>query len=154
MFDLAYVEQPVAAGDWELIARVADSSCVPMMLDESIVSADDVERVCSFGGQVLAHLKLVKLGGIVPLMEAARQARRRRHALHDRPDERRRGRDGCGAPLHVRDVPAFAELYGADGLIDDPARGISYREGAVEADPAPGLGVELRRGQNTSNLGD
>jgi L-alanine-DL-glutamate epimerase-like enolase superfamily enzyme len=142
-FDLAYVEQPVAAGDWELIARVAESSRVPMMLDESIVSADDVERVCGFGGQVLAHLKLVKLGGIVPLMEAARKLAAAGASFM--VGQMNEGAAATAAALHCTcaTCPVFAELYGADGLDDDPVRGISYREGAVKADPGPGLGVNF-----------
>ncbi len=37
--------------------------------------------------------------------------------------------------------PAFAELYGADGLIDDPASGVSYAAGTVHTSHAAGLGV-------------
>ena len=38
-------------------------------------------------------------------------------------------------------TPSFAELYGADGLVDDPVSGVSYTAGAVHAERAPGLGV-------------
>jgi hypothetical protein len=38
-------------------------------------------------------------------------------------------------------MPEFAELYGADGLVDDPVSGISYTAGAVHAERVPGLGV-------------
>ena len=39
--------------------------------------------------------------------------------------------------------PQFAELYGADGLIDDPVSGITYRDGCVEVPRVPGLGVSF-----------
>ena len=39
--------------------------------------------------------------------------------------------------------PAHAELYGADGLIDDPVRGVSYANGTIRVEPTPGLGVQI-----------
>ena len=53
------------------------------------------------------------------------------------------GGAATAATLHVACAtsPAFAELYGADGLIDDPVSGISYDNGTVRANDAPGFGV-------------
>ena len=142
-FDLVYVEQPVAAGDWELIARIAAASPIPVMLDESIASLADVERVCGFGGRVLAHLKLVKLGGIRPVREAARQLGGA--GVPFMIGQMNEGSAATAAALHCACAtrPAFAELYGADGLADDPVHGVSYRDGAVGTDAAPGLGVSF-----------
>jgi L-alanine-DL-glutamate epimerase-like enolase superfamily enzyme len=142
-FDLAYIEQPVAAGDWELIARIAAASQVPIMLDESIVSMGDVERICGFGGRILAHLKLVKFGGIAPVMEAARKL-----AAAGVPfmiGQMNEGAAATAVALHCVCAarPVFAELYGADGLADDPVRGIGYREGVVEVAEGAGLGVKF-----------
>jgi L-alanine-DL-glutamate epimerase-like enolase superfamily enzyme len=140
-FDLAYVEQPVPAGDWGLIKRLAAVSPVPLMLDEGLASALDVERVCGFGGRVLAHLKLVKFGGIAPLMTAARELRAARVPFMI--GQMNEGGAATAAALHCACAarPAFAELYGADGLANDPTRGISYCGGEVQADGGPGLGV-------------
>ena len=140
-FDLAYVEQPVRAGDWRLTEHLAASSPVPIMLDESIAAATDVERVCGLGGRVLAHLKLVKLGGIAPVMDAARKLGAA--AVPFMIGQMNEGAAATAAALHCACAarPAFAELYGADGLVDDPAHGIVYRDGAVAADAGPGLGV-------------
>ncbi len=53
------------------------------------------------------------------------------------------GAAATAAALHVACAtsPDFAELYGADGLIDDPASGVSYAAGTVRASHASGLGV-------------
>jgi L-alanine-DL-glutamate epimerase-like enolase superfamily enzyme len=140
-FDLAYVEQPIPAGDWDLIKRLVAASPVPIMLDESLASALDLERVCGFGGRVLAHLKLVKLGGIAPVMTAIRKLRAARVPFMI--GQMNEGAAATAAALHCACAarPAFAELYGADGLANDPTRGISYRNGAVRAEGGPGLGV-------------
>ena len=113
---LAYVEQPVAPGDWSVIDRLAAQSPVPMMLDESVATSDDIARICGYGGRVYAHLKLVKLGGIAPTMRAAREL-----SDADVPfmiGQMNEGAAATAAALHVACAtsPAFAELYGADGL--------------------------------------
>jgi hypothetical protein len=46
-------------------------------------------------------------------------------------------------------TPAHAELYGADGLVDDPASGIAYHDGAVSVPGSPGLGVVFNPGKAT-----
>ncbi len=43
--------------------------------------------------------------------------------------------------------PAFAELYGADGLVDDPAAGLAYADGRLILADAPGLGVSFDPGR-------
>jgi L-alanine-DL-glutamate epimerase-like enolase superfamily enzyme len=140
-YDLAYVEQPVPPGDWAAVDHLADRSPIPVMLDESVATPDDVTRICAYGGRVLAHLKLVKLGGIAPTVAAARK-------LSDAGvpfmiGQMNEGAAATAAALHVACAtqPAFAELYGADGLVDDPASGVSYSAGAVRVDHAPGLGI-------------
>jgi L-alanine-DL-glutamate epimerase-like enolase superfamily enzyme len=140
-FDLAYIEQPIAAGDWSAIERLARQSPIAIMLDESVASAGDVARICGLGGKVLAHLKLVKLGGIAPTIAAARDL-----AAAGVPfmiGQMNEGGAATAAALHVASAtsPAFAELYGADGLIDDPAGGVVYADGAVAAVQGPGLGI-------------
>ncbi len=141
VYDLAYVEQPVPPGDWEAVDRLAERSPLPVMLDEGVATRDDIARICSYGGRVLAHLKLVKLGGIAPTVAAARHL-----AAAGIPfmiGQMNEGAAATAAALHVACAtsPAFAELYGADGLIDDPVSGVSYTSGTVRAGHASGLGV-------------
>jgi L-Ala-D/L-Glu epimerase len=139
---VAYVEQPVAAGDWDAIARLAQDSPLPLMLDESVQSDADVRRICAPGGaRLAAHLKLVKLGGIAATVAAARQL-----AVAGVPfmiGQMNEGGAATAAALHVASAtrPGWAELYGADGLHDDPVSGLIYQRGAVSSADAPGLGV-------------
>jgi L-alanine-DL-glutamate epimerase-like enolase superfamily enzyme len=141
---VAYVEQPVAAGDWDAIEHLAQSSPLPIMLDESVQSHADVGRICSLGGTKLAaHLKLVKLGGIAATVAAAR-----RLAVAGVPfmiGQMNEGGAATAAALHVACAtrPGWAELYGADGLYDDPVSGLVYEHGAASSTDAPGLGVTL-----------
>jgi len=141
IYDLAYVEQPVPPGDWTAVDRLAEQSPLPVMLDESVATQDDIARICTYGGRVLAHLKLVKLGGIAPTMAAAR--RLSGAGVPFMIGQMNEGGAATAAALHIACAtsPAFAELYGADGLIDDPVSGVSYMAGTVHTDHAPGLGV-------------
>jgi L-alanine-DL-glutamate epimerase-like enolase superfamily enzyme len=140
-YDLAYVEQPVPPGDWSAVDYLADRSPLPVMLDESVATPNDIARICSYGGRVLAHLKLVKLGGIAPTMAAAR--RLSAAGIPFMIGQMNEGAAATAAALHVACAtsPAFAELYGADGLIDDPVSGVSYGAGTVHTSHASGLGV-------------
>jgi L-alanine-DL-glutamate epimerase-like enolase superfamily enzyme len=140
-YDLAYVEQPVPSGDWAAVDHLANRSPLPVMLDESVATPDDIARICAYGGRIFAHLKLVKLGGIAPTMAAAR--RLSGAGIPFMIGQMNEGAAATAAALHVACAtsPAFAELYGADGLIDDPVSGVSYMAGAVYADHASGLGV-------------
>jgi L-alanine-DL-glutamate epimerase-like enolase superfamily enzyme len=138
---LAYVEQPIAPGDWHAIADLAEASPIRIMLDESAAGIEDIDRICRLKGSVSAHLKLVKLGGVRAALAAARQ-------LSDASvpfmiGQMNEGGAATAAALHVAVVsrPSFAELYGADGLIDDPVSGLTYHDGCVEVDARPGLGV-------------
>ena len=142
-FDISYIEQPIAPGDWAAIDRLAARSPIPVMLDESVGTLADVSRICGYAGRILAHLKLVKLGGIAPTMAAARQLSAARVPFMI--GQMNEGAVATAAALHVACAarPAFAELYGADGLIDDPASGLSYSNGAVQAPNTPGLGVDF-----------
>jgi L-alanine-DL-glutamate epimerase-like enolase superfamily enzyme len=142
-FDLAYAEQPIAAGNWEAALRLADASPVPIMLDESLISPDDIDRVIETRGKLWAHLKIIKLGGVTPTISCAR-----RLAAAEVPfmiGQMNEGAAATAAAFHctITTNPAHAELYGADRLIDDPVQGVSYANGTVRVERAHGLGVQI-----------
>jgi L-alanine-DL-glutamate epimerase-like enolase superfamily enzyme len=139
-FALAYVEQPVAP-DWTAVSAVAARSPIPIMLDESVGSQADVDEVIRAGGRLWAHLKLVKMGGIGPTVSAAR--RLSAAGVPFMIGQMNEGTVPTAAAGHVAAAvrPAFAELYGADGLVDDPAAGLAYADGRLILADAAGLGV-------------
>lgn len=142
-FDLAYIEQPVPTGDWTRLARVIDTSPAPIMLDESAASLEAVRDIVSSRLGVWLHLKIPKLGGITPLLEAA--ALLNDNAIPFMVGQMNEGGAATAAAVHCVQAtrPRFAELYGADGLVDDPVRGVLYGQGTVEVANTPGLGVTL-----------
>lgn len=62
------LEQPCAAADWDAAAAVAKVKSVPLMLDESIYDLEDIRRAASIGAD-LVKLKLMKMGGLRPLID-------------------------------------------------------------------------------------
>ncbi|MGI4856414.1 MAG: mandelate racemase/muconate lactonizing enzyme family protein [Janthinobacterium lividum] len=139
-----YVEQPIAAGDWQALAHLLDDAPLIVMLDESLQSSADIGRLCALAGApVAAHLKLVKLGGIAATIDAAR--RLQAVGIPLMIGQMNEGAAATAAALHVccATAPRWAELYGADGLCDDPVSGLSYGVGTVQVDDPRGLGVDF-----------
>lgn len=142
-FGLAYLEQPLPAGEEEASGRLAAECGLPIMLDESVASAADVDRVVAAGGRLWAHLKLVKLGGIAATMAAA--GRLKAAGVPVMIGQMNEGAGATAAALHAAcaAAPAFAELYGADGLLADPVSGLAYRAGTVASTGSAGLGISF-----------
>ncbi len=138
---LDYVEQPVAAGDWEAIGRVSRGAALPVMLDESLCDAAAVDTLLRTRAASMAHLKLAKLGGLDRLMAAGRR-------LHDAAIPVMVGQMNEGTVSTLAAAHAAValgaehhELYGADGLRDDPAGPLRYADGHLHLPPGPGLGL-------------
>jgi L-alanine-DL-glutamate epimerase-like enolase superfamily enzyme len=69
------LEQTSPAGDWEAAEAVAKISTVPMMLDESIYTLDDVEHAAELGAASYIKFKLMKAGGCEKLARALNRIR-------------------------------------------------------------------------------
>lgn len=131
------VEQPVAPGDPEGLARLAARSPLPVVADEDAVSFEDARRLA---GRVHGiNVKLAKCGGpgaalrIAALMAGS-------------------GTDlmlGCLAAsslgiapaVHLADRARWTDLDGHLLLAHDPWTGIGGGDGTVRASARPGLGV-------------
>lgn len=145
--DIRYMEQPIAPGDADHphygYAALARSSPIPLMLDESMSSEADLQRIIALEGKVWAHIKLVKMGGIGPAFHAAR--RLSNAGVPFMVGQMNEGAAATAAALHVACAshPAHAELYGADGLGNDPVSGLFYHQGRVSSPNSYGLGVSF-----------
>lgn len=140
---LDYVEQPTPPGDWVSFAAVQARTGIPVMADEGLKSASDHAALMRLGRPFLAHLKLPKSGGPRALVAQAK-------ALADAGIGLMVGQMNEGALATAATVqtalavrPAHAELYGAYGIADDPADGLSYRNGAAHLAHGTGFGVRL-----------
>ena len=142
-FGLDHVEQPLARDDWRGLDTLVEDVDTPIMLDEGVDSVAAVDRVTGYGGRVWAHLKLVKLGGIAPVLEAAK--RLHAHRVPFMLGQMNEGAAATAAAVHTAMAARapMAELYGADGLTDDPVAGLRYERGHACVEEGPGLGTSL-----------
>jgi muconate cycloisomerase len=70
---IAFVEQPVAAGDLEGMHEVR-SLGLPVVADEAVYSADDVLRIARAGAADVVSIYVGKSSGLEQAVEAARLA--------------------------------------------------------------------------------
>jgi L-alanine-DL-glutamate epimerase-like enolase superfamily enzyme len=155
-FGIDSVEQPVAADDVTGMAEVQQAITIPLMADESLFSLENAMTLVRLGAVGMFHVKLVKAGGfararqLLALAEAAR--------LPYLIGQMNEGALATVAAAHLTlaSRPKYAELYGADGIVDDPTNGHVHEEGRIVVPGGPGLGVapDERRLERVFTLGD
>jgi L-Ala-D/L-Glu epimerase len=69
-----FIEQPLAADDWDGMRRVFAESALPVLADESCLIEEDVARCRGFFHGV--NIKLSKCGGMTPARRMIAEARR------------------------------------------------------------------------------
>ncbi|WP_327397858.1 mandelate racemase/muconate lactonizing enzyme family protein [Streptomyces phaeochromogenes] len=135
------VEQPVAPGDPEALARLAQRSPLPLIADEDAVTYEDVRRLA---GRVHGmNVKLAKCGGPYAALRIA-------ELIQGSGTELMLGcltasTLGLAPAVHLADRARWADLDGHLLLADDPWTGIGGADGVVRASDLPGLGVRERR---------
>jgi muconate cycloisomerase len=143
---IALVEQPLPAWNVDGLARVRQSSAVPIMADECVFDAHDALRVAATGAADVLSLKIVKHGGPLALRRVAAVAEAGGLALYG----------GCllessiGAAAHLHafaGLPSLAwgcEHFGphilTEDLVAEPLRIADFH---IHLPSGPGLGVTL-----------
>lgn len=68
-----FIEQPLAANDWEGMERVVHKSVLPIIADESCIIESDVEKCgLHFSG---INIKLTKCGGLTPALRMLKKGK-------------------------------------------------------------------------------
>ncbi|MFI8275567.1 dipeptide epimerase [Streptomyces sp. NPDC085929] len=131
------VEQPIAPGRPDALARVAKESPVPVIADEDAVSYEDAVALAGLVHGV--NVKLAKCGGV-------RAALRIHEALRGSGTDLMLGcltasSLGIAPAVHLADRARWVDLDGHLLLADDPWTGIGGADGTVRAANRAGLGV-------------
>jgi L-alanine-DL-glutamate epimerase-like enolase superfamily enzyme len=135
-----FVEQPVAAQDIDGLRYVRERSKLPVIADESCVTAADIPRLV--GAVDGINIKLSKCGG---LREALRMvATARSHGMLVMAGCMVETSLGVTAAAHLAPLLDFADLDGAALLRDDPYVGATIDGGVIRLPDGPGLGVRVR----------
>ncbi len=136
--DLTFVEQPVEAEDVRGLVALSSSSPVPLCADEPIADARDVADLAAAGFTGGVNLKLMKSGGLRPVVEAARTAREAGLFVQVGCMVES-GLGICGA-AQVLSLVDHADLDGNLLLADDAYTGPPVEAGVVRTPTGPGLG--------------
>ncbi|MCP3753580.1 dipeptide epimerase [Streptomyces sp. TBY4] len=131
------VEQPIAPGSPDALARVAKESPIPVIADEDAVSYEDAVALAGLVHGV--NVKLAKCGGV-------RAALRIHEALRGSGTELMLGcltasSLGIAPAVHLADRARWVDLDGHLLLAADPWTGIGGTDGTVRAADRAGLGV-------------
>lgn len=142
--DIAFFEQPVGATDYEGMRVLTESSPIPVMADEMVLTPDDAKKVRWANCAKAVNLKLMKHGGICRAIDVNTICESAGYPTMV----------GCmGEPqLSIAAGLAFAlahknvrwiDLDSHFNLADDPSSGLRFEDGELIAPSKPGLGVSL-----------
>lgn len=135
-----FVEQPVAADDFDGLARVRDASTIPIAADESCVTARDVPAVSAAVDIVV--VKLMKCGG---LRAAARQiAAAHAHGLDVMLGCMVESDASIAGACHLSPLVEYADLDGSLLLADDAFAGVPMPKGRIDLRESEGPGTGVR----------
>ncbi|WP_060882218.1 enolase C-terminal domain-like protein, partial [Streptomyces scabiei] len=134
------VEQPIAPGDPEALAALAQRSPLPVIADEDAVGLEGVRRLA---GRVHGvNVKLAKCGGVHAALRIA-------ESIEGSGTELMLGcltasSLGLAPAVHLVDRARWVDLDGHLLLAADPWTGIGGTDGHVTTTGLPGLGVRRR----------
>lgn len=139
-FGVTVLEQPVAPGDLDGLARIRAHARIPLIADESCVTSADIPRLVGRVDGI--NIKLAKCGS---LREARRMvAIARAHGMMVMIGCMIESSLGITAAAHLTPLVDVVDLDGAALLSEDPFRGATIAGGQVRIPDRPGLGVERR----------
>lgn len=139
-YGVEFVEQPLPPDDLEGIAAVRRQGVLPVVVDESCISATDIPRVAAAADGI--NIKLAKCGS---LREALRMiATARAHGMLVMVGCMIESSLGITAAAHFTPLVDAADLDGAALTANDPFAGATIEEGQIRLPTGPGLGVRRR----------
>lgn len=145
VYDIEYVEQPVAAHDVAALVRLRRAVSVPIAADEAVTDLRAVRRLLDAGAADVLVLKPMVLGGLRATLDAAALAAGRGvRVVVTSLLESAVGRTGA---LHLAaslgPAPLAHGLATGTALAEDVAAGPAMEDGTLRVPPGPGLGVSV-----------
>ncbi|MEJ6547462.1 MAG: dipeptide epimerase [Flavobacteriaceae bacterium] len=135
-----FIEQPMAAAEWEGMKRVFEKSVLPLMADESCLVPEDVSKcVGHFHG---INIKLTKCGGLSPALKMIQEAKNL--GLKTMVGCMTESSVGISAIAQLLPQLDFVDMDGALLLKNDIAKGVVINSQAAVIFPSlGGSGIEL-----------
>lgn len=137
-YGIELIEQPVAADDYDGLARVTKASDIPIIADESCRVSADVEKLVGKAHGV--NIKLAKCGSVLEGIRIAQTARK--HGMQVMLGCMIETTLGIAAAIQFASLADYVDLDGAALLANDPFRGPHIDEtGRLHFNKEPGLGI-------------
>ncbi len=140
------LSQPIVRDNYHDMALLREATDLPILVDESIVTPEDVLLAVRLGTGDLVNIKVVKSGGILNSRRMAAIARAAgKDCLVGSMLEMGPGTLFAGHfAVSTANVTFASEIVGPLLLADDViAEPVIYRDGALQIPDRPGLGLEL-----------
>jgi L-alanine-DL-glutamate epimerase-like enolase superfamily enzyme len=134
-----FIEQPLAAGDWDGVRRVFAESALPVLADESCLIEEDVARCRGFFHGV--NIKLSKCGGMTPARRMIAEARRL--GLKVMIGCMTESTVGISAIAQFLPLLDYVDMDGAVLIAKDVASGVHLEQGRPVFPEVNGNGVTL-----------
>ena len=147
--NVEFIEQPLAADQWEAMRQVRTESSLPLIADESCVVPRDVDRChgCFHG----VNVKLVKCGGLTPARRMISRARQLE--LKTMVGCMTESTVGISAIAQLLPLLDYVDMDGAVLLAEDIATGASVRQGVCHYPDENGSGVHLQADARGKRVG-
>ena len=136
-----FIEQPLAASDWEGMEKVQHHSVLPIIADESCETEQDVER-CSLHFHGI-NIKLTKCGGLTPALRMIQHAKKL--GLKVMVGCMTESSVGISAIAQLLPQLDYVDMDGAMLLDEDIAEGVVIQDGGkVQFPDLGGSGIRLK----------
>ena len=143
--DVAFFEQPVSVDDWEGMRALTESSPIPIMADEMVLTPEDVKKLRWSNAARAVNMKLMKHGGILRSMEVNKLCESAGYPTMV----------GCmgepqlsiAAGLHFALAQKNVRWLDLDShfkFASDPSSGLRFENGQLIAPSGPGLGIDVQ----------
>ncbi len=138
------LEQPVSAADYEGMRVLTESSPVPIMADEMVLTPDDAKKVRWSHAAHAVNLKLMKHGGIARAIDVNTICQSAGYptmvgCMGETQVSIAAGLHFALAQPNVR----WLDLDSHFNLASDPATGLGFENGELVAPKGPGLGIDV-----------
>lgn len=138
-------EQPLSANDLQGHAKLRAFTTIPIALDESVWTPEDVIRAIQMDACDTIVIKVTKMGGLSKAMECGMIAKAAgKDLLGGGLTESTLALYGSAHLFHALDIKTPVDLNGPMFLKDDPSKEIAMiKAGEVEIPVQPGIGWEV-----------
>jgi L-alanine-DL-glutamate epimerase-like enolase superfamily enzyme len=141
-YELDFIEQPVARDNFVGMGLVQAACDIPVVADESVQTAADLERLAAAGVQGI-NLKLMKVGGLAPALALLKRARSL--GLRIMLGCMIETSLGVTAMAHLSGLADWLDLDAPMLIANDPFDGVRFDEQARLLVPdRPGIGATVR----------